>query len=64
MHGNCCVCHVKLFKQSVCNHYSVDFLVNIVIRLLGQVYHFSLLISYPCSLVTHGDDLPGCGYGL
>ena len=58
MHRNCCVCHVKLLKKSVSDHYSVDFLekgrvfkleslfrvvyptINIIIRLVGQVYHF------------------------
>ena len=25
-HRNCCVCHVKLFKKSVSDYYSVDFL--------------------------------------
>ena len=28
VHRNCCVCHLKLFKKSVSDHYSVDFLVK------------------------------------
>ena len=67
VHRNCCVCHVKLFRKSISDHYSVDFLaegrvfklaslfrmstltIDIVVRLLDRVYHFSLLICYPCS---------------
>ena len=61
------VCHVKLFRKSVSDLYSVDFLaegrvfklaslfrmstliIDIVIKLLDRVYHFSLLICYRCS---------------
>ena len=36
MYRNCCVCHVKLFKKSVSDHYSVDFLKK------GRVFKFKL----------------------
>ena len=53
MHRNCCVCqllcHVKLFKKTVSDHYSVDFLgkgrvlkVESLFRVFTIVYTWSL----------------------
>ena len=49
MHRNCCVCHVKLFKKSVSDHYSVDFLGKERVFKLESLFRVSTL-PYTSSL--------------
>ena len=49
MHRNCCVCHVKLFKKSVSDHYSVDFLGKGRVFKLESLFRVSMVL-YKLSL--------------
>ena len=44
VHRNCCVCHLKLFKKSVSNHYSVDFIGEGRIFKLESLFRVSTLL--------------------
>ena len=46
MHRNCCICHVKLFKKSVSDHCSVDFLGK------GRVFNLKSLVRVSTLLYT------------
>ena len=48
MHRNCYVCHVKLFKKAVSDHYSVDFLADLL----------SLIISVDNCSFNENDNNP------
>ena len=50
MHRNCCVCHVKLFKKSVSDHYSMDFLGK------GRVFELESLFRVSTLLYTSSLD--------
>ena len=50
MHRNCCVCHVKLFRKSVSDHYSVDFIGK------GRVFQLESLFSVSTPLYTSSLD--------
>ena len=43
MHRNCFVCHVKLYKKSVSDHFSVDFLGKRRVFKLESLFRVSTL---------------------
>ena len=57
MHRNCCVCLVKLFKKSVSDHYSVDFLGKGRVFKLESLSRVSTLLHRSSSLSLEVADL-------